>query len=225
MKTSTFATIAAGLALAAGQASAVTLTFDTLAEGSVLSNQYTAQGATFSASPLSGASGSGSTAGIWASVTDMTVTSSTSGDVGGLGSPSLVSGNLLHAFGNVYTTSPTPGWLGEDGDPNFQVAFAVTVNTVSATFAGVATPAATRMFVYSGATLLTTLAGTTGGQFTLSYTTALNISKIIIAPGTYDDWVGVDNITYSAAAVPEISTYAMLALGLGFIAVKRRRAA
>ncbi len=209
--------VAVGLMLAAGQASAFTIDFSGQSEGDTIAAQFVANGATFLASPLTGASLSGSAAGAWATNTDMTVTST---DVGGFGTPSLVAGNLLHAFGNTVAN----GWLSEDGDPNFKITFASAMNFFSADFAGIAAPAQTRVFVYDGATLLTTLAATTTGQQTLSYS-APSITSVIVAPGSFDDWVGVDNITFTAAAVPEVSTYAMMALGIGLIAFKRRKAA
>ena len=50
-----FAVLASSLVFLAGQASATTLTFEDLAEGAVLSNQYAALGVVFSANPLNGA--------------------------------------------------------------------------------------------------------------------------------------------------------------------------
>ena len=48
----TFAVLASGLVLAASQASATTLTFEDLAEGVTLSNQYAALGAIFTPNAL-----------------------------------------------------------------------------------------------------------------------------------------------------------------------------
>jgi hypothetical protein len=205
------ALVASGLLMAAAQASAVTLTFETLAVGAVLSNQYAAQGAVFSANAFSGAN-SNSTPDDWATNTDMTIVSSLAGgDVGGLGTPALVSGNVLHSFNN---------WLGEDGDPSFKITFSTPINSFSATFAGVSTAADVMLFAYNGATLLGTVTATTTGQFVLSFA-APSITSVAIAPGSFDDWVGVDNITFTQV-VPEPSTYGLMALGLGLIALRRR---
>lgn len=218
IKKTTFAAAAAGLLLAAGQASAVTITFDDLAEGAVLSNQYA--GVTFSANAF--VDPTPSPTGGWATNTDMTITSSVSGDVGGLGTPALVSGNVLHAFGNIYTSA---GWLSEDGDPSFLITFASPINSISAAFAGVSTPADVHLIAYNGATQIGDVtSAVTTGQFTLSFAAA-SITSVAITPGSFNDWVGVDNITYTAAAVPEVSTYAMMALGMGLLAFKRRKAA
>jgi hypothetical protein len=205
----TFATLASGLLLAAGQASATTLTFEDLAVGTVLSTQYSALGATFSANAYTGTGGPTSD---WASNTDMTIVSSTGSDVGGLGTPTLVSGNLLRSFA---------GWLNEDGDPSFRISFSSAATGFSASFAGVSTAADVRVFAYNGATLVGTVAGSSTGQFTLSY--AGPVTSVVITPGSFNDWVGVDNITYNLAAVPEVSTYAMMGLGVAVLALQRRR--
>jgi len=205
----TFATLASGLLLAAGQASATTLTFEDLAVGTVLSTQYSALGATFSANAYTG---TGGPTGAWASNTDMTIVSSTGSDVGGLGTPTLVSGNLLRSFA---------GWLNEDGDPSFRISFSSAATGFSASFAGVSTAADVRVFAYNGATLVGTVAGSSTGQFTLSY--AGPVTSVVITPGSFNDWVGVDNITYNLAAVPEVSTYAMMGLGVAVLALQRRR--
>lgn len=203
------AAIAASLFLAAVQASAVTLTFDDLAEGATLSNQYAALGAVFSPNAFSG---SGGPTGDWATNTDMTIVSSTGSDVGGLGTPSLVSGNILHSFS---------GWLDENGDASFTISFGTAVSSVWMDFAGVSTPADVRLFAYNGATLLGSVAGSVlTGQFTLGYSAA-SITSVAVTPGTYNDWVGVDNVVF--APVPEPATYAMMGLGVAALLTFRRR--
>ncbi len=211
-----FIALASALALAAGQASATTLTFEDLAEGTTLSNQYAAQGAIFSPNGFAGAGGP---TGSWATNTDMTITTI---DVGGLGTPTLVSGNMLHAFGSVY---PNAGWLSEDGDASFLITFTSPMNFISADFGGVSTPADVRLVAFNGATQLANVtSGVTTGQYTLSFS-APSITSVIITPGSFNDWVGVDNITFTAAAVPEVSTYAMMGAGLALLALRRRKSA
>ena len=203
--------IASGLLLAAAQASAVTINLDDLAVGTTLTNQYA--GVTFSANTFTGA-GSSTSGSPWATNTDMTVVSSTGSDVGGLGSPSLVSGNLLRSFS---------AWLNENGDPSFRVSFAAPVNFFSATFAGVSTAADVTIWAYNGTTLLGTTSGTTSGQFVLSFAAA-SITSVAVRPGSFNDWVGVDNFTYTPApVVPEVSTYAMMGLGMALLAFRRRK--
>ncbi|MBC7941112.1 MAG: PEP-CTERM sorting domain-containing protein [Chitinophagaceae bacterium] len=210
-----FASLAAasGLLLAASQASAVVITFEDLAPGAILSNQYAALGAIFSPNVFTGP-GSSTSGEEWASNTDMTIVSSTGPDVGGLGTPvGVVSGNILRSF---------DGWLSEDGDPSFSISFSTPVSSVSAAFAGVTGAADVRLFAYNGATLLGTVAGSSPGQFVLSFA-ATSITRVNIAPGSFDDWVGVDNINF--VPVPEPGTYGLMALGLGVVGWARLRAA
>jgi hypothetical protein len=122
----------------------------------------------------------------------MTIVDSAGTDVGGLGAPALVSGNILRSFA---------GWLNEDGDPSFLVTFSTPVSSFSATFAGVSTGSDVTIWAYNGATLLGTVSGTTTGQFVLSFASATPITSVRVRPGSFNDWVGVDNITFTPAAV------------------------
>ena len=206
---------AGALLLAAGQASATTITFDELAVGTTLSSQYAALGVSFAPNAFAGNS---TLTRKWATNTDMTIVSTTGSDVGGLGTPSLVSGNLLRSFN---------GWLGEDGDASFSINFANAVNSFSADFAGVATPSSTRIFAFDGANLLGSVAGTTNGQFSLAFDAA-SITRVIVTPGDFTDWVGVDNIVFSLAptdpaAVPEPASLALFGVGAALLELRRRR--
>ncbi len=197
------------------QAQTNVITFEDLAIGSTLGSQYSALGVTFSPNAFSGAGGP---TGDWASNTGMTIVSSTGADVGGLGTPAgTVSGNILRSFNS--------DWLSEDGDASFLVSFTSPVSFFSAAFAGVSTSSSTRIFAYNGATLLGTVAGTTTGQFTLSFASA-SITSVVVTPGDFFDWVGVDNITFAPVGVPEPGTIALATLGgLTLIGVRRRMAA
>ncbi len=205
---------AAALLLAATQASAATtITFDELANNTSLSNQYAALGVSFSPNAFTGA-GSSTSLMPWATNTNMLVVDIALGDVGALGGPSLVSSNLLHGFN---------AWLDEDGDPSFRVSFATPINAFSADFAGIAGGTDVRLFAYNGDTLLATVAGpacTPNCQFTLSYAAA-SITSVVVAPGSFADWVGVDNIVFQP--VPEAGTWVMMVLGLGVLVLRRRQ--
>ncbi len=157
----------------------------------VLTNQYTAvTGATFSANAFSGAGGP---TGAWATNTDTTVVDSAGGDVGGLGAPTLVSGNLLRSFN---------GWLGENGDGSIRVTFAIPVSTFSATFAGIATAASSRLQAFdSGNNLLATGTAAGNGQQVVTVSSGTPIASVAILPGDFNDWVGVDNITFTTINV------------------------
>ncbi len=206
------------------QAAFVNITFDAggsggaLAVGTILSNQYAAFGVTFSPNAFTGA---GSPTGAWATNTNMGIVSSTGSDVGSLGTPSLVSGNLLRSFN---------GWLGEDGDPSFVANFSTPISTLSASFAGIATPSSTRLFAYNGTTLLTTAVATGTGQQTLTVSSATPITSVRFAPGDFSDWVGVDNISYNTdqapVAVPEPASLTFMAIGgVTALGLSRRRRA
>ncbi|MCV2367858.1 PEP-CTERM sorting domain-containing protein [Roseateles oligotrophus] len=206
-------TLAATLALlCAGPARADTtvITFEDLVEGALLSTQYSALGVTFSANAFSGAGSSSSTQ-PWAGNTDMTITAT---DLGGLGSPPLVSGKMLHSFN---------GWVAEDGDASFWINFSAPVGSVSMDFAGISKASDVRLFAYNGTSLLGVVSATAlTGQQTLSFSAAA-ITKVAVAPGSHDDWVGVDNIKFApAAAVPEPTSHALMAIGLMALLAKRR---
>lgn len=201
----------AALALTVGAARAETITFETLAAGTVVSDQF--PGVTFTPNAFSGP-GSSSSGANWATNTNLTVVSSTGSDVGGLGTPSLVSGNILRSFN---------GWLGENGDASFRISFSSPITTFSATFAGVNTPADVTLWAYNGATQVRTISGVIPGQIVLSLN-ATSITSVVIRPGSTLDWVGVDNITWTpAAVVPEAGTWAMMGLGLAVLAFRRRQ--
>ena len=196
----------------AGSANAVDITFDELAAGVTLSNQYAALGVTFTPNAFTGP-GSSTSGEDWATNTDMTIVSSTGADVGGLGTPTLVSGNVLRSFA---------GWLDEDGDASFAANFSTAITSFSADFAGVSVPADVRLFAYAGNTLLgSSTSSVTTGQFTLTFS-GTGITRVVVAPGSFNDWVGVDNVRFTPA-VPEPESYALMALGMGVLAIARRR--
>lgn len=216
-------TLALGLG-AQARGGTILITFDPgdpiggLAAGSTLGNQYAASGVVFSPNAFSGPGGP---TGTWATNSNMTIVSSTGSDVGGLGSPSLVSGNLLRSFN---------AWLNENGDPTFFATFSTPISSLSATFAGIATAASTGLQAYNGTTLLTSSFATGTGQQTLTVSSSTPITKVVFRPGDFFDWVGVDNITFTTLepsnAVPEPSTWLGAAAGVAsLVALKRRRRA
>lgn len=204
-----WATLAAGLSLAAAQAGAVTLTFNELSAGSSLANQYAALGAVFTPNAFSG-DGSSASGEPWASNTHMSIVDSQGPDVGSVGTSTLVSGNVLRS---------RPGWLGENGDASFLVSFSTPVTSFSADFADVTEFEDVTIWAYNGSTLLGSVSGTAAGDFTLSYAAAA-ITSVAVRPGNYFDYVAVDNINF--APVPEPGSYLLMGLGLAALALRRR---
>lgn len=204
------ATVTVACLLATFEAAATDITFDNLAVGTTVSTQYA--GVTFSPNAFSG---TGAPDGTWATNTDMTIVSATGGNVGALGAPNLVSGNVLRSFS---------AWTSENGDPSFRVSFGSAISSFSADFAGVDTPADVRLFAFNGASLLGTVVGTTTGQFTLTFAAA-RITNVVVTPGDFFDYVAVDNIRYLEAIspVPEPTTWAFISVGLVALAWARWR--
>ncbi len=207
---------ACGLLMAATQASAVTITFEDLAEGTTLSNQYAALGVIFSPNAFSGPNVNSSPE-PWATNTDMTVTTNPTSI---FGTPALVSGKMLHS--NVRHFE-------ENGDPSMLLTFSTPINFFSADFGSILSSASsdTQIVAFNGNTILGTVVAPTCAtsvcQVTLSFSAA-NITKVALVPGSFSDFVAVDNIVFtSTAPIPEISTYAMMALGMGLLALRRRR--
>lgn len=215
--------IAGLLFLAAGNINAaiITITFDAgdpiggLAAGSTLSNQYSAFGVTFAPNAFAGAGGP---TGDWGTNSDMTVVDSGGTDIGGLGTPSLVSGNILRSFN---------GWLGENGDSSFFATFSTPIDSISADFAGISVTSSSRIFAYNGVNLLGTATAGGTGQRNLSLSGLGPITTVVFTPGDFNDWVGVDNITFNTigvAEVPEPSTFSYLAIaGVAMLLSRKRK--
>jgi hypothetical protein len=210
----------------AARANLYTISFDAgdpiggLSVGATLANQYAGIGVTFTPNAFTGAGGP---TGTWGTNTFMTIVSSTGSDVGGLGTPALVSGNLLRSFN---------GWQNENGDPSFRATFSTPITSLGADFAGIATPSSNHLYAYNGSTLLATATATTTGQQHLTVSSGTPITSVVFTPGDFFDWVGVDNISFTTgdvSAVPEPSTLASAGLatlvGVGLAWRKRRRPA
>jgi len=205
-----------GALLAATAASfATVITFDdgAVTAGNTLSNQYAGLGVTFAGgtSGLAVPNPAATTQGF-ATTTDMTIVSSTGGDVGG-GVSSPISGNMLHSFN---------GWLGEDGDAAYTMTFSGGITAISVDFGGVSDSASAGLYAFNAAgTLVGSVAGISQtGTFTLSLSGLVGANRVVVTEGDYGDWVGTDNINFTSA-VPEPAS--MTALGLGTLALIRRR--
>jgi hypothetical protein len=204
-----FVLAAAAIALTAGSALAQTYTidFDTdaagnpIADGTTISNQYVAWGALFVPNLLDPAAG-------WATNTDMTATST---DVGGGYLPAY--GNILHSF---------DGWFNEDGDPNFGIFFSSPISEITVRFTG-DTGGLSEVGVFDGAGNFITAAGVVGGDANLKSITISGLSTAeigLVLPGSFGDWVGVVDVTYTL--IPTPASLALVGAG-GLLAARRRR--
>lgn len=201
------------LATVAGTASAAvyTMTFDTdaagnaIAEGATLSTQYAAWGVSVS---NSGAPGFGAPYYGWASdgLSSLQITAT---DIGG-GVTAPISGKLLHSFG---------GWLSEDGDPYIRMSFSTGIDSIAADFGGMSYPSSSGIYAYNGATLVGQVNGTVTNTEHLSLSGVGTITSIVLVPGDFGDWVGIDNVTFNTVPTPGAAAL----LGLGGLIVGRRR--
>jgi hypothetical protein len=207
------AVLAAGLVLGLPAGAATyTIDFDDLAAGTTLSNQYAAStGATFAAGGAGTYDSQSQGNGSWATNTDLTVVSSTGSDTNNLGSPTLVGGNVLGSY---------DGWIAEDGDPVVTISFSSAISAFSADFAAVEYGSDVAIYAYSGSTLVATATGSGSGQFALSLG-GNDITSVVITPGSYNDYVAVDNLSFTTA-VPEPANIALLGIGLAMLALARR---
>jgi len=175
--------------------------------GATISDQYAAWGATFTPGGSTGSSGEYSYR--WATNTTLKVGTSYSSST----PPPAGIGQFLHQYND---------WFNQDGSPVFTINFPQgATGSISALFFSIN---ATSNFqsgikVYDGTTLLASgnTLKTGGGAQTLTVDFAGTATKVIINPGGYTDWVGVDNITFT----PEPASLAGLLLG-GLLAWRRR---
>jgi hypothetical protein len=191
-----------------------TITFDPgdpiggLAAGTTLGSQYwAATGATFLANAF--------VAPGWATNTDATIVDSAGGDVGVLGAPSLVSGNLLHSFS---------GWLAENGDPSILIFFSTPISHFAVDMAGIGAPGSGIVYAYSydgSYTFLGGLQSVATGQIHFGFSSLVPIDAIVLVPGSFGDWVAVDNISFTT--IPEPSTVGLCVIGAAALAFRRLR--
>ncbi len=176
---------------------------------SILGAQYAGLGVTFSpghtspgvVNPVDSTQG-------FATNSSMEITAT---DVGG-GVSAPISGNLLHSFG---------GWLAEDGDPSFTMTFSSPVNAISAVVGGVFTPASTVLYAIGpGDVVLGSIAASAANTSTIALSGLGNFSKAVMTLGSFNDWVGVDNITFNV--VPEPTSLGLVGVGAALLLLRRR---
>lgn len=209
----------------AARADVLTMNFDAgpgtsiINSGETLRNQYADWGITFSAGGLSGASGEGSQ--NWATNTSMIITNSDFGSRGVTAPPVT---NMLHSYN---------GWLAEDGTPIFRMDIAGgAIGSIAADFVGMGstTTYANTSFrpfiqVYDAGN---TLIGSASPepQASTSYQTVMasfggTAAYALIAPGSFADWVGIDNIVVNT--VPTPGAMALFGMGMACMAKRKRK--
>lgn len=189
-----------------------TMTFDTdawgnpIAPGTTLDMHYAAWGV--------GANANTYTGDDWATNTDMTMGT----DVGI---------NARSGFGNCLHN--LTGWTLEDADPSFELTFLYRIDAISAVFTGVGiNDNIAGMIVYNDLDQVIAEARVVdpalGGELTqtLSLTNLHAASRVVILPGTFDDWIGIDDITFTDAALPAPSAGALAGIACALAARRRR---
>jgi hypothetical protein len=173
---------------------------------STLSNQYAAStGATFSGNAFSGASNvPGSSATTWATNTGMSIGLVDRAVVGPLvGGGSALNLKFLHTFAG--------DWLGENGNPSMRVDFAIPVSTFSATFAGISNGVAgtaSGLIAYNAEGTVVAQVNATQRAFVhqavLTVNSSAPIARVDIIPGSFNDWVGIDNISFKTVVADAV---------------------
>ena len=179
---------------------------NSIADLTDINTQYNAWGVNFTPNAFVG--------GSWASNTGMHATST---DVGFGYDPLL--GNVLHAF--------DLDWLSEDGDPSFLITFSGGITSFemdvigdTGGLDGLQTFVA--LFAADGTTLVDLFeANGIGGIERIGGALSGTAYFAAVAHGDFNDWVGVDNITYTEA-IPAPASLGLLGLA-GLVAGRRRR--
>lgn len=202
----------------AASANATVITFDNgaVVAGSTLGNQYASQGVTFAA-------GGGQYQGVvnpnsdynFATNTDLTISQFNTK----LGEAAPLSGLVLRS---------EPGYLQENGNPVFTMTFSAPLATFSLDFGDVSSdyqfaPAIFALQPNNNAVLIALEPGTQNGTST-AVGIPTGVTKIIVVPGAYENFVAVDNLNFTFAPVPEPTSVAASLVGLGLLgAVWKRR--
>ena len=197
-------------------ANAAVITFDdgAGASGAVLGSQYAAQGVTFApgGGTISGVVNPASTTQGFATNTSLLITTAASETV-----TAPLSGLILRS---------TNGWLAETGDAVFTMTFTSAVTALSIDFGSVGgSVGQPSIYAVNPATGIALAVG--APTLVNGTVTAVGIptgaTTFVVLPGNYNDYVGLDNINFTA--VPEPGTLVACGLGMGAIAALRRRRA
>lgn len=208
MNIRTLAVISAFASVAVANATLYNMNFDTdssgnaIASGATIAGQYSGWGFAYTPNPFSG--------GAWATNTGMTATST---DVGG--GYSAAHKNVLHSFSS--------DWLAEDGDPDFLITSTNLFDSVKMTFVGDSSGASGFGVYDAGGNLLASIfvpvtANSVDDTVSLS---GFGLGKFIaVLPGSFGDWVAVDDVMVNV--VPEPTSFIVVGIGVAAVALRRR---
>lgn len=172
-----------------------------LTSGAIVGTQFSSWGVVFTSGALSGIG--------WATNTTMELGNSADGTTG-IGATSSM-GNVLRSY---------PGFLAEDGDPSFRIDLPTGATGISLDFIGDHDGESRLMAFDSAGSLVDNQVVSDGfAQVKHLSVSASAIAYAIVLPGSYNDWVGVDNV--AVTVVPEPTSLA--ALGLGGLCLLRKR--
>lgn len=171
------------------------ITFDDglVIQGDKVENQYASQGITFRSGHSSpGVVNPSATAQPFGTV-DANVIAEMGGDVGsGLAFP--IAGKLLHSFSS---------WLTQNGDPSITMDFSSPIDRLSLDVGGIGTPASNVLYAIDGNdAVIGSMSATTAGVVTLSLSGLGNFQRAVLTMGDFNDWVGVDNISFNVVPEP-----------------------
>ena len=108
------------------------------------------------------------------------------------------------------------GWNAENEDPVFTITFAQPISAFSTQFYAATSVNETGIFAFRSGVNGTFLGSVTANGVipapVLSLNALTNAGTIVITPGSFDDWVAVDDINYTSApvVVPEGGSLALL---------------
>ena len=207
----------AGILGWAASANATIVTFDngSVVAGNTLSNQYASQGVTFAA-------GGGQYSGVvnpnsdysFATNTDLTVSQFNAS----LGEGAPLSGLVLRS---------QAGFNQENGNAVFTMTFSQPLATLSLDFGAVSSDyyyqAALFALQSSGTAVQIALEPGSQNGTTTAVGVPSNVTQIIVVPGAKDNFVALDNLNFTFAAVPEPTSVAASLVGLGLLGVVYKR--
>ena len=138
----------------------------------------------------------------------------------------------IYQYGNASPVSglvlrSAPGFKQENGNPVFTMTFSMPLATLSLDFAGVTSDYYFQAAVFAlqpngNAVQIALEPGSQNGTST-AVGIPVGATQFIVVPGAADDFVVVDNVNFTFAAVPEPTSVATSLVGLGLLGFMWRR--